>query len=219
LVAFEPGELVFRRHFMRDDLLARAWVGRVVSDDERGLLLWVPDGSPYKNIGAADGRKFRQVPFAEWGATAKALETLPWHGSALMLHPPGDPWSVWLWCGPSGFRGWYVNLELPAVRWAGGVDTIDYDLDVVVAPDRSWRWKDEDEFAAHLAVPDTYWVDDEAAVRADGWRAVERIEAGAFPFDGTWTDFVPDPSWAVPVELPAGWDAPAAWFRPIPPPA
>src|SRR5918994_389551 len=160
---------------MRDDLLARAWVGRVVSDDERGLQLWVPDGSPYKNIGAADGRTFREVPFAEWGATAKALETLPWHGSALMLHPPGDPWSVWLWCGPSGFRGWYVNLELPAVRWAGGVDTIDY----------------------------------EAAVRADGWRAVERIEAGAFPFDGTWTDFVPDPSWGVPVELPAGWEAPA----------
>jgi len=210
-VSFRRGDLVVRRHFMRDALLARVWVGRVVSDDSRGLALWIPTGSIYRNIAAADGRPFRDVPFASWGATEKALDTLAWRGDVLMFHPTGEPWSVWLWVGPAGFRGWYVNLELPAVRWSGGIDTIDYDLDVVIAPDRTWRWKDEDEFLAHLAVPDTYWVDDEAAVRASGWRVIKEIEAGVFPFDGTWTDFVPDPSWGVPVELPAGWDAAAAW--------
>jgi hypothetical protein len=218
-MSFGPGDLVVRRHFMRDDLLARVWVGRVVSDDERGLLMWIANGSVFRTIGAADGRPFREVPFAEWGATPKALHEAPWVGDVLMLHPPGDPWSVWFWVGPEGFRGWYVNLELPAVRWSGGVDTIDYDLDVVVAPDRSWRWKDEDEFAAHLRHPETYWVDDEATVRADGHRVVKLIEAGEPPFDGIWTDFVPDPSWTVPTALPTGWNAPAAWFRPIPPPA
>ena len=39
-----------------------------------------------------------------------------------------------------------------------------------------------------------YWVDDEAAVWAEGRRVVELIEAGAFPFDGTRTDFRPDPT-------------------------
>ena len=54
-------------------------------------------------------------------------------------------------------------------------------------------------------------------MRADGPRVVKLIEAGEFPFDGTWTDFVPDPSWRVPIGLPARL-GPAAWFRPIPPP-
>lgn len=37
------------------------------------------------------------------------------------------------------------------------------------------------------------------------------VEAGAFPFDGTWCDFRPDPAWAVPAELPAGWDRPRVY--------
>ena len=27
---------------------------------------------------------------------------------------------------------------------------------------------------------------------------IKLIEAGEFPFDGTWTDFRPDPAWPVP---------------------
>lgn len=34
-------------------------------------------------------------------------------------------------------------------------------------------------------------------------------EAGAFPFDGTWLDFRPDPAWPpIPPDLPDGWDRP-----------
>ena len=36
------------------------------------------------------------------------------------------------------------------------------------------------------------------------------VEAGDFPFDGTRTDFRPDPAWTVPTALPAGWDRPRA---------
>jgi protein associated with RNAse G/E len=108
-----------------------------------------------------------------------------------------------------------VNLERPVARWddgtLAGIDTLDYDLDIVVARDRSWRWKDEDEFAYHLAHPDVYWCEDDQAVWDSGWRVVKLIEAGEFPFDGSWCDFVPDPAWPVPTELPAGWDRPRAW--------
>ena len=129
-----------------------------------------------------------------------------------MVSPTEGDYSVWLFFDRAGaFRSWYVNLERPVVRWPGGVDTIDYDLDIVVAPDRTWRWKDEEEFAAHLAHPDVYWCEDESAVWADGHRVVKLIEAGAYPLDGSWTGYAPDPAWPVPAELPRAWDAPRAW--------
>ena len=213
---FEPGEIVLRRHYMRDDLLSRVWVGRVVADDEHGLWIWVAVGSPFLDIGAADGRSFRQIPFSRWLATPKALLPRTWlPGSALMLHPHGAAHSVWLGFTADGtFRDWYVNLEEPVTRWRdgrlSGVDTVDQDLDVVVGPDRGWRWKDADEFADHLTVPEAYWVDDPEAVWAEGKRVIEQVEAGGFPFDGTRTDFRPDPEWTTPAEVPPGWDRPRA---------
>jgi len=84
---------------------------------------------------------------------------------------------------------------------------------VVVHPDRRWEWKDEDEFAARLAMPDAYWVEDEERVRRAGKEVIALVEAGTFPFDGTWCDFRPDPAWpAIPTDFPAGgdrlWSAP-----------
>jgi hypothetical protein len=40
---------------------------------------------------------------------------------------------------------------------------------------------------------------------------VKLAEAGEFPFDGTMTDYRPDPTWPVPTDMPAGWDRPRAW--------
>jgi hypothetical protein len=34
------------------------------------------------------------------------------------------------------------------------------------------------------------------------------IEAGRFPFDGTWCDYRPDPQWTIPGPVAAGWDRP-----------
>jgi len=133
-----------------------------------------------------------------------------------------DERGLWLWVasgsaygdiGPAdgrAFRFWYVNLEEPGVCWddghGAGIDTVDYDLDVLVASDRTWRWKDEDEFAYHLAHPGVYWVDDAESVRAEGERVIKVVGAGEFPFDGTGTDYHPDPLWSVPTALPVGWD-------------
>jgi hypothetical protein len=210
---FEQGRVVLRRHFMRDNVLSRVWAGRVVADDEQGLWLWVADGSAFRDIAAADGREFRAVPFAEWPGTAKILRELRWRGDVLMFHPGGEANAVFHFFAPDGaFRHWYVNLEEPAVRWddgtAAGIDTVDQDLDIVAEPDRTWRWKDEAEFADHLAHPHAYWVEDEAAVWAEGKRVVALIQAGAFPYDGARTKFRPDPAWTIPTALPTGWDRP-----------
>lgn len=212
---FEPGRLIVYRN-VRHGRLGCVRPARVVSDDERGLLLWLAQDSPVADEVAADGRGMRAMPFTEWIASSYRLQPGRWVGPPLLKFlPAGAAHSVWWFrTAEGGFAGWYVNLEEPGVRWddgaLAGVDVVDQDLDIWVPPDRAWQWKDEHEFVERLAFPDHYWVRDGAAVRAEGERVAKLIEAGEFPFDGTWCDFVPDPQWAAPETLPPGWDRPAA---------
>lgn len=82
----------------------------------------------------------------------------------------------------------------------------DLGLDVVVNPDRSWHWKDEDDFAAFTDAPG-YWTAEQAAVaRTEGRRLIRLADNGSFPFGGTHCHFVPDPKWSCP-KLPTGWDS------------
>lgn len=206
------GRIALHRGFLHDRL---SWVtvNRVVSDDEGGLLLWRGTGGPHITRASVDGRGIRDMPFPEWMELPTALHHGVWrHVTVLTLVPPDAAHSIWWLFRDGGFTSWYVNLEEPAVRWDDGetcgLDFTDQDLDIVVAPDRSWRWKDEDEFAERLAFPEHYWVHDGAAVRAEGERLIPLIEAGKFPFDGTWCDFTPDPDWLAPPDLPPGWDRP-----------
>jgi len=215
-VRFAPGRLIVHRNVRHGRF---GWVrpARVVSDDDRGLLLWVAEHSPVATEVATDGRSIRSMPFTEWVTLDYRTKLSTWDGPGLLkLTPTGAAHSVWWFRDrrDGSFDGWYINLEEPALRWddreLAGVDMCDQDLDVMVAPDRSWRWKDEDEFAERLALPEHYWVDDPDAVWAEGRRAVKLVEAGDFPFDGTWCDFQPEPQWTAPAELPPGWDRPPA---------
>jgi hypothetical protein len=213
-VTFDTGRLVVYRN-IDGDRLASVRPCRVVSDDERGLLLWLARGSATMVEQAVDGRGIREMPFAEWIKQDHEVVPATWQGPGLLKFiPPAGDHSVWFFRDDRGaFANWYVNLEYGALRWddgiLAGVDVVDQDLDIVVRPDRTWEWKDEGEFAERLTFPDHYWVRDPRTVRAEGRRLITLIESGAFPFDGTWTDFHPDPAWPVPTELPAGWDRPA----------
>lgn len=210
---FAPGRLILHRNVRRGRI---GWVrpARVVSDDERGLLIHIARDSPVANEVTAAGLGMRAMPFAEWIASAYRLRVGRWNGpSVLKFLPVGAAHSVWWFFDDEGrFSHWYVNLEEPGVRWddgdVAGVDMVDQDLDVMIFPDRSWRWKDEEEFLERLAFPAEYWVTDERAVRAEGERVIARAEAGEFPFDGTWCDFTPPPDWNAPDTLPPGWDRP-----------
>ncbi|MEV4755225.1 DUF402 domain-containing protein [Micromonospora sp. NPDC049559] len=214
-MAWERGRLVLDRNVRRGRI---GWVrpGWVISDDERGLAIWIARGAAVANEVADDGRGMRAMPFAEWTTRSYRLAVSVWQGPPLVkFYPAGAAHSVWWFRGDDGrFANWYVNLEEPGVRWddgeVAGIDVVDQDLDVVVRPDRSWFWKDEEEFRERLAYPEHYWVADEAAVRAEGERVIKLAEAGEFPFDGTWCDFVPEPDWTGPALLPTGWDRPPA---------
>jgi hypothetical protein len=214
-MTFEVGRLVVHRNVRRGRI---GWVrpARVVSDDERGLAMWIARGSVIAFEVADDGRGMRAMPFTEWITRTPRVALGTWEGPGVLKFMPAQGnYSVW-WFRDADERwnGWYVNLEEPGVRWddgaLAGVDIVDQDLDIVVAPDLTWRWKDEDEFAERLEIPEHYWVDDAEAVWDEGRRVVKLIETGEFPFDGTWCDFAPPASWVPPSQLPEGWDRPPA---------
>jgi hypothetical protein len=221
-IRLEPGRVVVHRGFVGERLVF-VRTARVVDHDDRGLRLWIAHGTPLAISVAEDGRGLRDMPFDEWIRQTEVVRTRTWRGpNIFMFIPPDSHHSVWwFWDVWSDFVGWYVNLEEPSVIWddgaLAGVDTTDHDLDIWVHPDRTWAWKDEDEFVERQAFAEHYWVREPERVWAEGERVIRLVEAGAFPFDGTWQDFRPG-DWTYPGELPPGWDRPRVrtpgWDRP-----
>ncbi|HEX9417400.1 MAG TPA: hypothetical protein VF895_11930 [Gaiellaceae bacterium] len=76
----------------------------------------------------------------------------------------------------------------------GGFDYFDQKLDIVIEPDGTVRWKDQDELAeaASLGLVDAEEV----------WAEARRVIANP-PFPTGWEDWRPDPRWE-PRRLPAG---------------
>jgi hypothetical protein len=192
---FEPGQVIARR-YRRGRWCTWAQAVRVVRDDEDGLLLWQPAGADFATLVDADGNSLHEVSPDQM--RDPRLTVRAWRGDVLILMPPRASYSVWWFFEEGAFSGWYVNLEEPYARRHDGVQTTDLVLDIVVTPQRRWEWKDTDEFERRTGHPLYFGRDAARAVRAEGDRLVQLIEAGEFPFDGTHTGFRPDPTWPLP---------------------
>jgi predicted RNA-binding protein associated with RNAse of E/G family len=93
---------------------------------------------------------------------------------------------------------WYVNFQRPPVWRPDGWDTSDLALDLVVDPDGTWRWKDEDEYAHYLRLGMITDAED-AAVQAAREEAVALVEARGDMFaESALQHWLPDPAWATP---------------------
>jgi hypothetical protein len=209
-MTFERGQTIVRRHLYPDGRVGSVLCGRVVSDDEHGLALWVEAGSQAMRRVDTAGEPTRALSLLTSLRMTTLLSLSTWQPfRTLMVMPPGAAHSVWWSWRPEGrFEGWYVNLERPVMRWAGGVDVYDQELDLLIYPDGRWSWKDEDAFAEYTGEP-AFWDELEAAaVRAEGDRLLALACAGAAPFDGRWMDFQPDPAWR-PTLMPHWWELPA----------
>jgi hypothetical protein len=115
-----------------------SWDERVVGDDGLVLATVMPDGTPMA---------FPEHPVPHpWGH----LEA--WTGtSVLKLRRTHDWYSVWKFFDADGaFLHWYVNFETPVHRTADGVEVNDLQLDIVIAPDGDWRWKDVEHLAPSM---------------------------------------------------------------------
>jgi hypothetical protein len=200
---FRPGEAVVLRYITRiDGVPGMTWPYRVVQDDDDVLALWLPRGSK--------GMLWRNSP----GQPRELVEG-DWRRDTLRLMFPGLAYSIWLfWEGDEHrFTTYYVNFEEPFRRTPVGFDTNDHALDIMVAPDLSWQWKDLEEFEG-LITSGHFSPEFGATVRATANEVLARVETKDAPFDGCWLDWHAPEGWEPPV-LNARWrDEPATlWER------
>jgi hypothetical protein len=203
---WRPGETAVQRFVRADGSIGQHHPLRVIEDDGERLLGWLPAGTEIIDTRLADGRHAREAPLNEMFVLPRIRVRGQWRDTSTLRLIVESEWSSVCWFfQPDGtFLNWYVNLEIPRGRTEHTTDRSDGALDVVVAPDRTWRWKDEDEADAAVTAG-RITAADLTRLRAEGERVIALVEAGAFPFDGTWTDFRPDPAWPAPA-LPAGLD-------------
>lgn len=64
-MTFQPGDVVVRRGLFPDGRIASLQCGRVVSDDERGLMMWVAAGSATVRRTTVSGAPTRHLPYVE----------------------------------------------------------------------------------------------------------------------------------------------------------
>ena len=168
-----------------DDHVGAVIPSVVVTDVQHHVALWQPAGTTLlTRTGRRGGPHGRNMYPGGWDG--RHQET-PWRGpGVLRVHRWGDPWSVWRWREPDGWRpGCYVNLEQPWTRTAWGFDSRDWVLDLVLAADGTPTWKDADELAWCEQVG-TVTAEHAADVRRAGERALTAARAGAFPFTADW---------------------------------
>ncbi|MGB3306243.1 MAG: DUF402 domain-containing protein [Thermomicrobiales bacterium] len=195
--------LRFRRNQPADVVFAVL----VIEDNPDLLSVFLSEGTRYKGQATKDGRPLgREIPFLEREPLIAGVCDKTWYGTnVLMIQRPHEAFAVWLfWDAVDwSFTGYYVNLQASLVRTRVGFDTADLLLDIQVAPDLSWQWKDQDEFEE--ALDHGILTEGTASIARDAAsHAIAEIEARRWPFDGSLLDWRPNPSWPIPL-VPDKW--------------
>jgi len=170
----------------------------VVEDRGDLVVAYLAPGTPVQWWALQDGSDPRTLPPAHRFAVPIVSRPRVWEDSSVLRVLPLDAaYSVLhFWDTAGTFGCWYVNFERPKTRHAFGVETVDLVLDLVILPDGSHYWKDEDEVGPAI---DAGWVTESEAAGARV--AGEQILAN---FDrwlddlGDWRSFKADPTWSTP---------------------
>jgi Protein of unknown function (DUF402) len=166
-VLFRPGDTIEYRSVYRGRVRwAVPW--RVIADRPRQLVLYVEPGVQGVSLGRdADGRYMDR-----WVSDAPPTPVVWKEHYVLAVTRAQDAHSLWLmWTQLWEFKCWYVQLQSPIVRKRTAIETTDHALDVVVDPDGTWHWKDEDDFAEAQQLG-VFSAEEAAAVRREGERVI-----------------------------------------------
>ena len=135
------------------------------------------------------------------------LENYAWRTNRLLILLEPDTYysTMFFWRADSNdFLLYYINFQLPFQRSHCGIDTLDLDLDLIINPDFSFRWKDEDDYQKaidHEVIMPEWTQEIEIAKK----EIFNKLEKRQYPYDGSWLNWMPDPGW-LPPKLPKNWD-------------
>jgi len=180
------------------------WPHVVLEDSDDLMAVYMPEGTKLWRWNVEE-QAFREPRISQ--------------GDSVRLFFPGKPYEVSLFyetdTGPAPhvryffpgvearFYGWKIDITSPFARTEAGLDMIDETLDIMVKPDYSYRWKDEDQMAV-LVDLGIYTAEEANALRQVGRDVEKLIEAHAPPFDNSWVDWRPDPDLVL-GQNPEGW--------------
>ena len=135
------------------------------------------------------------------------LENYAWRTNRLLILLEPDTYysTMFFWRADSNdFLLYYINFQLPFQRSHCGIDTLDLDLDLIINPDFSFRWKDEDDYQKaidhEVIMPE--WTQEIEIAKKEIFKKLEKRQ---YPYDGSWLNWMPDPHW-LPPKLPKNWD-------------
>lgn len=203
---FLPGHHAVYRGVHTDD---SGLTGGPVVADLKPVVIAEHSASTLRLFTPAGSRTLlsRPVPAGRpkpWGPGEWELVDASWdRWNALFHHVAGEWRATWLLWSPAWeFLGWYVNLQEPLWQTRWGFDFRDLQLDIVVGPDRRWRWKDEDDLRRSLATG-LISAGTEVGLRESAAAAVRAIATASPPFDDAASVWRPDSAW-LPPALPDG---------------
>ena len=200
------GEMIVWRELYRE----RVWHAKsvfVVRDLPNEIALSIIPGAEcaaeeHYARGIKNGRRRWDFKNSDW-----KLERYSWlENRVLAITEPEKYYSIMLfWNHASNrFLGYYVNFQLPFRPYDDGVESLDLDIDIDIEPNLTFKWKDIDDYQNAinhgLIMPE--WVDEIDKAKPE---IFDKLEKRQYPFDGSWLDWKPDPSWALP-KLPENWD-------------
>jgi uncharacterized protein len=206
------GDVVVLRYVTTDGRIEMCWPCRVVEDRDDLLALFIAANSPYKAGPKKTAAEKRGQP-----RTPLPPDEYVWRTDTLRLMFPGRSHSVSLsWRPQAGMNKllkYFVNMEEPFRRTMVGFDTQDHTLDIELTPELTWRWRDEQELANHVA--EGFYTDGLAkAARAEGESAIEAIERRDHACVRGWPEWSRPPEWGIP-RFVDGWNTtpPTFWDR------
>jgi len=208
----ERGDAVVLRYVTTGGRIEMCWPCRVVADRDDLVALFIAAGSPYKASPKKTAAEKRRQP-----RPALPPDEYVWRNDTLRLMLPAASHSVSLsWAPHADARRllkYFVNMEEPFRRNAVGFDTQDHTLDIEVAPDLEWRWRDEDELANHVA-EGFYTAELAAAARAEGEHVIDALRRHDHECLRGWAAWAPPQEWRAPAFV-EGWDTtpPTVWER------
>ena len=182
---------------------------RVVKDapEETALFIWPGAECVAPSRSISNRQQWGMERWKETLSGTLQVERFVWRANRflILLKPEKFYSTIYIWDETSGeFICYYINFQLPFRRTPLGFDTLDLDLDLVIDPSYNWEWKDEAEYKNGIRT---------GGIRPEWVREIERaksevfqqIEKKAYPLDGSWLNFQPDPTWSLPY-LPKSWD-------------